>query len=279
MAYKDYYAILNIDPLAGPKTIRSAYRKMALKYHPDHNPGDKQALAQFNRIREAYEILIKPELRRDYDRTYKPQGPVGFDKPDFTTSEKTPRNLRYNLYITLEDVVRGCIRSIRYIRKNKGRRETVQLNVEVPKGAFHHQRLRLAQCGNNNGKNSGDLFVIIHLQDHPLFYKKGIDLRINIPITYLDVTLGRSLEIPTLFGLRPLKLRACDFENLCFTWKGFGLPDPKGGKGDLKVNCFIEHPRKLPLKSRDALQKILKVWPQGEMMKEYQSYLDQLKKR
>ena len=246
MAKKDYYKILNVDHKANLKTIKSAYRQLALKYHPDHNPGNARALKMFNQVKEAYEILISSEQKKNYDFSYTP-GPT--PKAQAKTSpreagEKTSgKNLRYNLYITLEDVAKGCERGIRYMRKNSSEKETVQLKIKVPKGAFHHQRLKLADYGDTDKSGTGDLFVIIHLQTHPMFLKNDLNLRVNVPIRYIDAALGSTVEVPTLGGIRKLKLKACEFEDLEYTMTGFGLPDPKGHfKGDLIVYCFIEHP-------------------------------------
>ena len=285
MAKKDFYSILNVDHKANLKTIKSAYRQLALKYHPDHNPNNPEALKQFNLIREAYELLIDTNLRKQYDQTYKPpQSSTAKREPNRAQKSKaktkaTSKNLRYNLYITLEDVNKGCDRTIRYIRKNKNEKETVQLTVKVPKGAFHHQRLKLSQFGDSDGETTGDLFVILHLQNHPIFLKKELDLRVNVPITYLDAALGNTIEIPTLNGIRKQKLKACEFNNIKFQLRGFGLPDSrKDYKGDLHVHCFIEHPKRLSSDEKNAMQKALKTWPTGEMMQQYQSYLNQLKR-
>jgi DnaJ-class molecular chaperone len=65
--YKDYYKILGVSKNAGEKEIRSAYRKLARKYHPDVNPGDKAAEEKFKEINEANEVLSDPEKRKKYD--------------------------------------------------------------------------------------------------------------------------------------------------------------------------------------------------------------------
>ena len=79
MDYKDYYKILGVDKKASAKEIKSAYRKLARKYHPDVNPGDKSAEKKFKEINEAYEVLSDPDKRRKYD-TLGPnwQEPFGF---------------------------------------------------------------------------------------------------------------------------------------------------------------------------------------------------------
>jgi DnaJ-class molecular chaperone len=285
LANKDFYKILNVSNKASLKEIKSAFRQLALKFHPDHNPGDSEALKTFNLIKEAYETLSSPDLRKKYDFSYTPSsaptpGEVRAEprKTSETGREKKGRNLRYNLFITLEDVVTGCERSIRYIRKSRGEPETVQLKVRVPKGAYHHQRLKLTGYGDMSDSGPGDLFVIIHLQNHPIFIRRENDLRVNVPITYADAALGARISFPTLTGIKSLKLKACEFEDLEFHLKGQGLPDHDGKtRGELHVHCFIEHPKKMNPEQVNAMQKLRRSWPEGEMMQQYQTYLKQAK--
>ena len=282
MAKKDFYKILKVDPKSSLKEIKSAYRQLALKYHPDHNPENPDAAEMFAIIKEAYEVLTTADLRKSYDFDYTPSRREPTVQPQKPTgpveSKKKGKNLRYNLYISLEDVSKGCERGIRYIRKNKNESETIQLKVKVPKGAFDNQRLKLTNYGDTDQGGSGDLFVIIHLHDHPIFLKNDLNLRVNVPVSYLDVMLGSMIEVPTLNGIKKIKLKACEFDDLETTMKGFGLPDHKGHfKGDLLVHFFIEHPRKLSTAEKNAVQKGLRTWPQGEMMQQYQNYLKQQK--
>ncbi len=265
------------------KEIKSAYRQLALKYHPDHNPDNSEASERFAEIKEAYETLTTPELKKNYDSHYKPSPrpqPRAEPQPQTSSTGKTTKgkNLRYNLFITLEDVVNGVDRTIRYIRNNKKEKETVQLKVRVPKGAFHFQRLKLSGYGDVTAEAIGDLFVIIHIQNHPIFLRNELNIRVNVPIRYIDAALGSQIEVPTLNGIRKLKLKVCEFEDLQHTLRGFGLPDPKGHyKGDLLVHCFIEHPKRLSTHERNSMEKSLRTWPEGEMMQQYQTYLKELK--
>ena len=284
MAAKDHYAALNIPQNASEKEIKTAYRQLALKYHPDHNPGDKQAESRFLAIREAYDLLSDLKTRTAYDLNYRPSPrPATAEpqatkpskgKPTSSSSVKKGGNLRYNLYISLEEVLSGGERSIRYLRTNKGVKETLQVSVQIPKGAFHHQRLKVVGFGDTDGSSAGDLFVILHLHEHPIFLKNDINLRVNVPVTYLDLVLGSTIEIPTLTGIKKLKLKPESFDQLEYVFKGHGLPDPKNRyKGDLLIHCFIEHPKALNSQQRAQLQKLAGTWPHGEMMQQYQSYI------
>src|SRR5437879_8583551 len=76
MAKRDYYAVLGIEKGAGEEEIKKAYRKLAVKYHPDKNPGDKTAEEQFKELGEAYEVLCDPQKRAAYAQ----YGHAAFDR-------------------------------------------------------------------------------------------------------------------------------------------------------------------------------------------------------
>ncbi len=94
MDYKDYYRILGIDKKANQEEVKKAYRKLAVKYHPDKNPGNSQSEERFKEISEAYEVLKDPEKRKQYDRLganwkqYQQSGFEGFQG-------KRPRSRQY----------------------------------------------------------------------------------------------------------------------------------------------------------------------------------------
>ena len=77
-AKRDYYEVLGVDKNADEKTIKSAYRKKAIQYHPDKNPGDKEAEEKFKEAAEAYDVLSNPEKRAKYDQFGHSMGPQGF---------------------------------------------------------------------------------------------------------------------------------------------------------------------------------------------------------
>jgi molecular chaperone DnaJ len=150
--FKDYYQILGVPRDADEKEIKAAYRKLARKYHPDVNPGDKVAEEKFKEINEAYQVLSDPEKRAAYDR-YGEQWqayqrmreqygenfpPGGFESPfggfgDFSEFienllrggggglrvQRAPRDIEQTLEISLQDAIRGATR-------------TIQLSMEEP---------------------------------------------------------------------------------------------------------------------------------------------------
>jgi molecular chaperone DnaJ len=83
MAKQDYYQVLGVEKNASPEEIKRAYRRMAIKYHPDKNPGNKEAEAKFKECAEAYEVLSDPEKRKQYDQ-YGHEGLRGTGMHDFS---------------------------------------------------------------------------------------------------------------------------------------------------------------------------------------------------
>ncbi|NSX83834.1 DnaJ domain-containing protein, partial [Wolbachia endosymbiont of Atemnus politus] len=143
MSKKDYYELLGVDRNASIDEIKKAYKKLALKYHPDSNRGNKEAEEKFKEIAAAYEVLSNSEKRAGYDRYGHEGASGGFDfnqtAGDFSdiftdffgggfgrsrakrsSMVGTPGlNLRYNLEITLEDAFKGIQVPIHYITNVK----------------------------------------------------------------------------------------------------------------------------------------------------------------
>lgn len=134
----DYYEILEIERTASGEEVKKAYRKMALKYHPDRNPDDKNAEERFKKVNEAYEILSDKEKRQIYD-TYGKKGleSSGFGFSDGSIfdifnsvfggfsgasrqrrNEKYPRDLAIELELSFEEAVFGCKKEIEIFYKN-----------------------------------------------------------------------------------------------------------------------------------------------------------------
>lgn len=112
----DYYKVLGIERNATQEEIKSAYRKLAMKYHPDRNPGDKEAETKFKQVQEAYETLDDLTRKTRYDSTSsaKPAGVGGIWDSVFTTGTvvERGRSIQVNIEIELKDVLLGVTRNI-----------------------------------------------------------------------------------------------------------------------------------------------------------------------
>lgn len=136
------------------------------------------------------------------------------------------------------------------------------LKLKVPAGVATGQKLKLKGKGNDappvpgtNGGPPGDLYVVVNVDDHPLFRRRGPDLLAEVPITFAEAALGADLPVPTLDGSTTIRVPAGTPSGKSFRLPGRGLPDLEGGgKGDLHIKVTIEVPAQLPDDARAALQ-------------------------
>lgn len=158
---RDYYELLGVQRGASAEDLKRAYKTLAIKFHPDKNPGDLAAEEQFKRVSEAYAVLSDGDKRRRYDQfghaAFDPaRGGTGFDPSDFSAigemlegflddmfgrrggASRMPKDLRYNLEVTFEEAALGAERVIEYDRDelcghcNGGRAEPGTLTPECP---------------------------------------------------------------------------------------------------------------------------------------------------
>lgn len=321
MSKRDYYVVLGVARNASADDIKKAYRKLAMKYHPDKNPGDKKAEESFKEVSEAYEVLSDTKKREMYDQ-YGFAGANagfagagsggfggfqqgGFNQGNFGGEEgyqdifgdifgdvfggarggfrgqrrARGADLRYTLNITFEESATGCEKTIHFIRQRNGRDETAKLAVKVPAGVKPGQRLRLAQEGDTglNGGSAGDLFVIMNVQEHPLFRREEDDVTLDLPITYLDAILGTSAEVPTLTGKVQLKVPAGSHSGQTFRLKGKGFPKSGGfGTGDMLVKVVVDTPQELTARQRELLEEIAKTSGPTPQVKAFQEKVQQI---
>lgn len=330
MTKKDFYTLLGVGRAATPEEIKKAYRKLAMKYHPDQNPGDKSAENTFKEVSEAYETLSDPKKRSEYDQfgfanpaARGPQPPhtyytgPNFEEFDFenfrggrqyttesaydlfndlfgdaftgagggrgrTSRGPTPTrgaDLRYNLSVTYEEAARGCEKQIRFVRRRANKDDTANLLVTVPAGVDNGQRLKLKGEGDSgsNGGTVGDLFVIVNLAEHSLFKKQGLDVLMDLPISFVDAILGTELDVPTLTGKATVKVPANTHPGQAFRLRGKGFADLAGKKhGDIILRVIVDVPIDLTKDQQDAIRKLAPVGDSAPLVREFKEKIRQL---
>jgi molecular chaperone DnaJ len=355
---RDYYEVLGVARSATEQDIKSAYRKLALKFHPDRNPGDKKAEERFKEAAEAYAVLADREKRAAYDRfghagVGSAAGPGGFDPTIFADfgdilgglgdifgfgdllggrrrgGPQRGADLRYDLEIAFDEAARGAETTIQIPREEtceachgsgaapgttpevcrqcgghgqlryqqgfftvarpcghcrgtgriiskpcttcRGDGRTTKerkLTVKIPAGISTGQRLRLTGEGEHGsaGGPPGDLYVVVHVQEHPFFHRDGDDLLCQVPASFATLALGGEIKVPTLNGLEDLKIPDGTQPGTRFRLRGKGMPNVTGrGRGDLYVAVTVAVPKKLTREQKTLLEQLGKAFPDPEV--------------
>ena len=233
MELKDYYAIMGVKPTDDLKTIKTAYRRLARKYHPDVSK-EPDAEARFKEVAEAWEVLSDEQRRAEYDQMWQhrndPQfsrqfqhgDSQSFNAEDFDDifssifgqharqSRQRPatrgHDIEIEVAVFLEETLTEHKRTISYnlpVYNAFGMIEQEipkTLNVKIPAGVGNGQRIRLKGQGTpgENGGPNGDLWLVIHIAPHPLFDIVGQDLEIVVPVSPWEAALGAKVTVPTL---------------------------------------------------------------------------------
>jgi len=348
---RDYYEVLGVGRDAGEQDIKKAYRKLALQYHPDRNPGDAAAEEKFKEAAEAYAILSDPQKRGQYDRfghagvAGAASGAAGFDPSVFSDfsdilgdlfgfgdmfggggrrggrgAANRGADLRYDLELTFEEAAFGKKTRIKVprhqscdvckgsgaangkgpttcntcngygqVRYQQGffsitrtcsechgsgnlitdpckqchgdgrvvREKTLEL--KIPPGVDTGSRLRVTGEGDAGGRGgpAGDLYVLIHVEDHDFFERREDDLYCHIPITFAQAALGTEIAVQTLEDEEKLKIPAGTQPDSVFRIRGAGIQSHDGRRrGDLYVNVAVEVPRSLTREQRDIITQL-----------------------
>lgn len=132
------------------------------------------------------------------------------------------------------------------------------LTVKIPAGVDTGTRVRLTGEGEpgERGGPPGDLYVVVHVREHPLFVREDYDVFCEVPISFAQAALGAQIDVPTLEGKQKLKVPAGTQTGKVFTLRGKGVPHIHGGRrGDHHVRVIVETPTQLSREQRELLEK------------------------
>ena len=266
---RDYYEVLGIAKGASEDEIKKAYRKVAKKYHPDLNPGNKEAEEKFKEANEAYEVLSNPEKKATYDQF----GFAGVD-PNYGAGQgggfgggfggqpqpRRGQDMNVTLNVTFDEAFNGTEKRITV--RIPGKSESDTHTVKVPAGAVDGGRVRLKGQGapGENGGAAGDLLITTKIDAHPYFGRDKADVTVDLPINVAEAALGASIVVPTPDGKKiKVKVPAGTQDGKVLTIKGKGAPDlkNKGQFGNLKIQIHVEVPTDMNDEQKKAMEDFL----------------------
>ncbi len=250
----NYYLILSVSPSAGEGEIKRAFLKMAQKYHPDKNRGNKLAERKFQQVNLAYQTLRDPEKRRAFDESLKKArlkppdakpaaGPAW--RGSAAPGKEKALDLEVPLELSLESLCRPQTRRVSYIKPANGKKIKSHLDVPIPLGIRPGARLKFKKLGGAAGSRLfGDLYVKIALKDHKIFQRRKTGILLSAPVRFVDIIKGGKIKIPSLYGPVSLALPLHVLtESRPFRLKGLGLPGADGARGDMFVTVLVDYPK------------------------------------
>lgn len=288
---ENYYDLLGVSKSADEAEIKKAYRKLAMQFHPDRNPGDKAAEEKFKKINEAYAVLSDKDKKRQYDTVGDSRFHQQYSSEDifrgtdfssifeemgmggggssffssffggagggrgraggFSQGPVKGQDVEYPVSIGFLDAYNGVEKPISF-RLNDGTEHS--LTVKIPKGVKSGSKLRVAGRGapSRQGGQPGDLFIVVNVLDHPEF--KRIDDNIEVPLVLKvsEAFLGTSKAVNTPAGEKKIKVPAGVKPGVKVRLKGLGFSSG-GHQGDLYAVVDIEVPKDLNSAQKSAV--------------------------
>lgn len=355
---RDYYEVLGVAKGASKDEIKKAYRKMAMQYHPDKNPGNAEAEAKFKEASHAADILMDDQKRSMYDRMGHAaeqggMGGGGFQGGGFSgdfgdlgdifgdifgdilggqrgrggsrggsrrSRAQAGDDLQTEIIVTFEEAAFGVEKEIQInrsvacetchgsgakkgsgpvtcdmcqghgeVRRQQGfftiaqpcpkchgtgqiikevcetchgrgkNKKKEKLSVKIPAGIDEGQRLKLSGQGDTglNGGPSGDLFVLIHIQEHEFFKRDEFDVICEVPISFSQAAMGTEIEVPTLGGRVSMKIPEGTQSGQKMKLRNKGITKLGGyGFGDQIITIHVETPTKLSKEQRELFARL-----------------------
>jgi curved DNA-binding protein len=292
---KDYYSILGVAKKATEEEIKKAFRKLAVKYHPDKNAGNKDAEEKFKEINEAYEVLGDVEKRQKYDRfganwnqfngAGQQQGAHQYGGSQSYEYEGDPSEV-FDQGGEFSDIFgdffsggQGRKRGSRAYKGQDYRSEMtigmeeayngatriVTLNdqkvrLTLKPGSYEGLTIRLTGKGapGMNGGPAGDLYINIHLLPHTLYRREGDHIRQTVPVDLFTAVLGGDATVNALSGQLKIKIPAGTQNGKVLRLKGKGMPvyDKPDQKGDLLLEIQVQIPEKLTEEQEELFRRL-----------------------
>jgi curved DNA-binding protein len=290
---RDFYAVLGVDRKATEKEIRSAYRRLARKHHPDVNPGDKASETVFKEINAAHDVLSDPEKRRKYDlygenwehadeieRMQRQRGGrsggIRFTTTDFAdigglgdifgglftdgrragAHREPPPRLEHPIEVTLEEAFHGTTRTI-MVAGDHG--DTRRLEVKIPAGVDNGSRVRIAGEGGAtfNGQR-GDLYLVVSVRPHDRYERRGDDLYADVEVPLTMPVLGGEVEVQGMGKKVALRLPPGTQNGQTFRLTGLGMPrlGAAGKRGDLYARVKVRLPKEPSEAQRQLFEQL-----------------------
>ena len=280
---RNLYSILEVAKGASQQDIKSAYRKLAKKHHPDANPGDTKVEEKFKEISAAYQILGDEKLRARYDRGEIDES--GQEKMSGFRSHRTASagfggGGAEDIFSEIFGNFRGGGFRGRVPEKGSDRKFAIEidfaasalgdkrrltmgdggrtLDVNIPAGVTDGQQIRLKGQGEPGiaGGPAGDILINVSVKPHGFFRREGKNVLVELPISLPEAVLGATVKVPTVDGTVNLKVPPGSNTGTTLRLKGKGIGGAgKDGRGDQLVKLKVVLPDKQDKELQDWVTK------------------------